>query len=337
MAAAAAAAARASRARLARSIAARAFSSSPMPETMSYLRDLRSGNEVFLVGTAHISRKSADEVRAVIRSVKPDTVFLELCEQRAEALRSSMRRGPEDGVPEPLRQLLASLGCDLARNRNASSSTTDTTRALLPDDLSAFLPLPFLPLLLLSAPGSLGEKLLGEGLRAMYQFLRGYHGLDPGLEFKVGLEEADRVGARLVLGDRAQRDTVRALSEALDLADVFRLLTRGAASNEFAGVDPELKRALASMDWSDPESAVELLKTRRATRAMAAQMRASFPRVAAAMLDQRDDVMTQNLLRRCSGRTVAVVGMAHMDGIEERWRDAFEGAGNAVSRVAGGE
>jgi hypothetical protein len=29
--------------------------------------------------------------------------------------------------------------------------------------------------------------------------------------------------------------------------------------------------------------------------------------------------------------------MAHMDGIEERWRDAFEGAGNAVSRVAGGE
>ena len=83
--------------------------------------------------------------------------------------------------------------------------------------------------------------------------------MDPGLEFKVGLEEADRVGARLVLGDRAQRATVRALSEALDLADVFRLLTRGAASNEFAGVDPELKRALASMDWSDPESAVELL------------------------------------------------------------------------------
>jgi pheromone shutdown protein TraB len=333
--AAAAAAARASRARLARAIAARAFSSSPMPETMSYLRDLRSGNEVFLVGTAHISRKSADEVRAVIRSVKPDTVFLELCEQRAEALRSSMRRGPEDGVPEPLRQLLASLGCDLARNRNASSSTTDTTRSSL--TTSPRSSLPFLPLLLLSAPGSLGEKLLGEGLRAMYQFLRGYHGLDPGLEFKVGLEEADRVGARLVLGDRAQRDTVRALSEALDLADVFRLLTRGAASNEFAGVDPELKRALASMDWSDPESAVELLKTRRATRAMAAQMRASFPRVAAAMLDQRDDVMTQNLLRRCSGRTVAVVGMAHMDGIEERWRDAFEGAGNAVSRVAGGE
>ena len=61
-------------------------------------------------------------------------------------------------------------------------------------------------------------------------------------------------------------------------------------------------------------------------------MRASFPRVAAAMLDQRDDVMTQNLLRRCSGRTVAVVGMAHMDGIEERWRDAFEGRGTRVAR-----
>ena len=44
------------------------------------------------------------------------------------------------------------------------------------------------------------------------------------------------------------------------------------------------------------------------------------------MLDQRDDHMTDGLLNKCSGRTVAVVGMAHMDGIESgggtRWAAA---------------
>ena len=66
---------------------------SPVPETMSYLRDLRSGSEVYLVGTAHISRKSADEVRSVIRSVKPDVVFVELCRARADAMRAARSGG----------------------------------------------------------------------------------------------------------------------------------------------------------------------------------------------------------------------------------------------------
>ena len=81
---------------------------------MSYLRNLKNGDEIFLVGTAHISRKSADEVRSVIRSVKPDTIFLELCDARAAAMRNMMMSGnnplSDGGVPEPLRQLLSSLG-----------------------------------------------------------------------------------------------------------------------------------------------------------------------------------------------------------------------------------
>ena len=81
---------------------------------MSYLRSLTNGDEVFLVGTAHISRKSADEVRSVIRSVRPETVFLELCDERARAMRKMMMNGrnslSDGAIPEPLRQLLASLG-----------------------------------------------------------------------------------------------------------------------------------------------------------------------------------------------------------------------------------
>ena len=94
-----------------RAFAAGTSSTPPVPETMSYLRNLRNGDEVYLVGTAHISRKSADEVRNVIRSVRPDTVFLELCDARAAAMRRSMSgKSDEGGIPEPLRQLLSALG-----------------------------------------------------------------------------------------------------------------------------------------------------------------------------------------------------------------------------------
>ena len=313
-----------------------ASTSSPVPETMSYLRDLRTGNEVFLVGTAHISRKSAEEVRSVIKSVKPDTVFLELCAARAAAMRSSTSRGSDEGIPEPVRQLLASFGC--VRPPPAPGGAHSRPERFLPPPCprtQPYPPSPPFPSPPRSAPGDMGEKLLGAGLRAIYQMLRQFHGLDPGLEFKVGMEEADRSGARLVLGDRDQDATVRALREALDFSEILRLISgSNRGGNGYEWMDPELARRFASADWSDPERAVELLKTRRATSALTRQMRAQFPRVAAAMLDERDDIMTRRLLRECPGRTVAVVGMAHMDGIEERWR-AAQGGDGGVTLISG--
>jgi len=43
-------------------------------------------NETILVGTAHVSRESADLVVDVINTEKPDTVCLELCESRYQAI-----------------------------------------------------------------------------------------------------------------------------------------------------------------------------------------------------------------------------------------------------------
>lgn len=42
-----------------------------------------SGAEVFLVGTAHFSQKSVQDVQNVVRKVKPSAVILELCSERA--------------------------------------------------------------------------------------------------------------------------------------------------------------------------------------------------------------------------------------------------------------
>ena len=44
------------------------------------------GREIFLVGTAHVSKNSVEEVRRVIDEVQPDTVCVELDKTRHEAL-----------------------------------------------------------------------------------------------------------------------------------------------------------------------------------------------------------------------------------------------------------
>ncbi len=47
-----------------------------------------NGREIILVGTAHVSRESADLVEEVIREEKPDTVCVELCQTRYETLKN---------------------------------------------------------------------------------------------------------------------------------------------------------------------------------------------------------------------------------------------------------
>ena len=45
-----------------------------------------NGRTITLIGTAHISKESIDEVTAFIREKKPDCVAIELDEQRLKAL-----------------------------------------------------------------------------------------------------------------------------------------------------------------------------------------------------------------------------------------------------------
>ena len=42
--------------------------------------------QIFLVGTAHVSRASSEEVRDMIHAVKPQTVFVELDAKRAQSI-----------------------------------------------------------------------------------------------------------------------------------------------------------------------------------------------------------------------------------------------------------
>ena len=45
------------------------------------------GKEIILIGTAHVSRESADLVEHVIKEEKPDSICIELCPSRYETIR----------------------------------------------------------------------------------------------------------------------------------------------------------------------------------------------------------------------------------------------------------
>ncbi|MCB1043895.1 MAG: TraB/GumN family protein [Acidobacteria bacterium] len=57
------------------------------PEDYQVLETLHQGDRtIYVLGTAHVSRKSVEDVERLIQAVKPDTVCVELCPTRYEAL-----------------------------------------------------------------------------------------------------------------------------------------------------------------------------------------------------------------------------------------------------------
>ena len=62
-------------------------SSPTLPESVTVL-DL-PGKTVYLVGTAHVSAKSVQDVRAAVAAVAPDTIAVELCEPRYRGMKGA--------------------------------------------------------------------------------------------------------------------------------------------------------------------------------------------------------------------------------------------------------
>jgi pheromone shutdown-related protein TraB len=58
--------------------------SSMLPERVSQVNV--EGRDIYLVGTAHLSKESVEDVRSAIETMSPDTICIELCKSRHKAL-----------------------------------------------------------------------------------------------------------------------------------------------------------------------------------------------------------------------------------------------------------
>ena len=250
--------------------------------TTSLLRADGSDNEVYLVGTAHVSEASAKEVQdLIVNIVKPETVFVELDAARAAKL---VNDNPLFGQDDD---------GDLLWNNIRSKVTQNLPMAMMGGK----------------------ESVMADYIRSFYNMLKGY-GLVPGIDMLSAIRAAHQIDARLYYGDQDSNATMRKLTSGVsnpmtlmkamgtpvpeELQEVFQKIMAGGLDN--IGVS------------------VERMKQRHHARKMGQFLDSALPEVANALLHERDLIMANNLRAHCGkGKVVAVVGMAHMDGIEQHW------------------
>lgn len=173
-----------------------------LPECSDAITVFKSnaGKEVILIGTAHISEKSVDLVRNVIRKVKPEVVMIEL---------DAKRLGRVGGD-----KTLAELGFDIPKG--SPTPVPELLRGSVPlrppsifsNALNGFK---------LQVSGWAQQQsgaLLGKALGSFYKNVEKL-GFVAGGEFKAAVEEGQKIGARILLGDRDVDITLQRLSLAI--------------------------------------------------------------------------------------------------------------------------
>jgi len=260
--------------------------------TLTLLRS--DGFEVYLKGTSHVSKKSEKAVRDVIDSVKPSVVMVELCDLRAQALRS---RGPQRAsfqmpFKDPFMQQMADVFSELAfangRDMLAALEAADATKARV-------------------MCGDLPQSVIMDRLK---DSVTNYPGGIMGLMARAQMAPPPPPGLQSTLA-QVQNFVMEAMRNG-------NMSTSGQGGNAAAIL-----------------GLAEQFKKRETLRQLRSWIGSVHPELVHALLGVRDEHLFEslrNLSRAVSSvkgsgqRSVCVVGIAHMDGIEEMWAAEFGAA-----------
>jgi pheromone shutdown-related protein TraB len=212
--------------------------------------------QIIILGTAHVSRSSVDLVEKVIAEEKPDTVCVELCQSRYQAI-----------------------------TQKDKWRETDLIKVI--KEKKAFL---LLSNLILSS----FQKIIGKKL-----------GVKPGEEMLRAIKSAEDSGAHIHLADREIRTTLLRAWRKMRFMDKFKLFYQ--LSGSFAGVE-ELTI-----------EAVEEMKSKDVLQTLLDEMGESQPILKKALIDERDQYLSQMIRTAPGKKIVAVVGAGHVPGIKANW------------------
>ena len=277
-----------------------------------------TGRRVYILGTAHISAESAVLAGEVVKDVRPEAVFVEL-----DAKRVQRASGPSE---------TSGSGPDSASSLDAFAVPVDVEVGPSPDtDTSTVGTKP-------SSGGSsraskgndrmtgVTAAAVGSAIKGMYQKLDS-QGFQSGEEFVVAVKEGYNVGAKIILGDRDVEITLRRLSEALRQTDIFALLKKDSEMEKtMAQLVPASKAPAGDSDATDYKEQfsmyVENMKAKENVKVLMGQLKRTAPELYQAMVGERDEYMGNGLNRlSIFPNIVAVMGMAHVDGVEHYLQD----------------
>ena len=265
---------------------------------------------VLVVGTAHLSVQSAEDVTRVVAATRPQNVVVELCKSRSAQLYES----PD--IPSSSTTANSSSKSNNQFSLSGGNFLESFQRTIALGGRSALLLRLFL--------GQLSSKLSAEV------------GVQSGAEFRAAQVAAEAINAQIVLGDRPIEVTLRRAWDALPVASRWRLageLLEGVRGAQSAG------GAVAAAQ------AVEQLKDDDAVSVMLSALANRYPEAIAPLVYERDLYFAWSLKRSkaVNGTTVVVgvCGRGHLRGVcyalttdsgELRFRDL---AGSRKSKGAG--
>eukprot|EP00591_Stephanopyxis_turris_P006447 CAMPEP_0195530506 /NCGR_PEP_ID=MMETSP0794_2-20130614/33421_1 /TAXON_ID=515487 /ORGANISM="Stephanopyxis turris, Strain CCMP 815" /LENGTH=436 /DNA_ID=CAMNT_0040662039 /DNA_START=32 /DNA_END=1342 /DNA_ORIENTATION=+ len=276
----------------------------------------KKGNRVVhILGTAHISADSAQLAGRLVREIRPDSVYVELDQKRVgRALPPSHSSGENKLAPA-----------------SASSGDNDTAAQEKPKEEELLTPLARSGPVASAKinPFDIKGKILratsakvGNMIRGLYKKLEN-EGFATGEEFVQAVREGLKVDATIVLGDRDVDVTLQRLTAALAKTDLKKLLS----------ADMEMEQSLQAdlpdsvKEWQNSGSTeidakqlsilVETLKTKENVKKVMASFKEAAPEVYQAMVAERDVYMGTGIDTLNQFQTmVAVMGIAHLDGVE---------------------
>lgn len=232
-----------------------------------------NGSRVHIVGTAHFSQESIEDVRRTIEEKQPRVVLLELCNDRRLILQYSQ----ESILQEARTMTFAKMRSFIRRDGLVAGIVQS---------------------IFLKFTAELTQQL----------------GMAPGGEFRAGYEEARKIGADIVFGDRLVGITFRRVLASLSF---WRKL-------QFTFL---LLRSLTERLEITPEE-VERLKSRDMVQLVMGELASEFPEVMEVFVNERDRILAHSLMTSANcaqepyGEAVTVVGimgMGHLDGVRSCW------------------
>eukprot|EP00981_Chlorochromonas_danica_P002165 scaffold428_cov168-Ochromonas_danica.AAC.30 len=278
-------------------------------ESVVVVRDDEHDRQVVLIGTAHISENSADMVRKTIKGVHPDVVMIELDPKRVGKV-------TKDQSLEKLGFMLPVGVSELSASYSsvAPQPTQNPVKQVLGALVSP----------IVSSVQKAAGLVLGKALSQFYTSVEKL-GFNAGGEFQAAVEEARRENAKVLLGDRDVDVTLQRLATALAGADPANFDKLG---EDISDVDQELGLSLSdpssTLDKEKISAFVEGLKKKELVGRIMGRLREELPDVYNALIGERDVFMAKAIAGADSHLMVAVVGFAHLAGIEN-WLTTQEG------------
>jgi len=215
--------------------------------------EIINGKEITIIGTAHISSESVEEVRQALEELKPDVVAIELDDERYKSMTEKKNWQEMDIV-------------DIIKKKKVG----------------------FL----------FAQMILSSYQRKIAHNLK----LNVGEEMSVAIQYSKETNTKLLMIDRNIQTTLLRIWHYLGWWEKVKMLSE----------------LLSSMFESDvKEEDIESLKQGDMLQSALSEISKQFPQIAETLIFERDRIMAYKLAHASGTRIVAVVGAAHVPGIQK--------------------